>query len=100
MPCSNSSGRVAVSRPGDGLSRDEKRNLGSWAGPAHGMLGGPRPKCCRCKEQAATVRMGSLVGGFLWHQARGTQRALSGSRLMHARTHITPGSLTLGHKPP
>ena len=38
------------------LTRDEKRALGSWSGPATKGASGEGTKCCRCKEQPASVR--------------------------------------------
>ena len=68
----------APSRPGEGLSRDEKRSMGSWASrPSGGGSMGHGIDCCKCKERPAKVsimfeyRCTWDVGRprFLYHQA-------------------------------
>ncbi|KAG1681371.1 hypothetical protein FOA52_007419 [Chlamydomonas sp. UWO 241] len=58
----SSCGAAGVSRPGDGLTRDEKRGVGSWAARSAPATG-PRT-CYKCKTAEATVivnREGSCV---------------------------------------
>ena len=84
------------------LTRDEKRALGSWSGPAStkGASTGEATICCRCKEQPASVRtlkyslfyMHACV--FSWYQdgkeVDFVHACMHAHQHAHAYLHVVP----------